>query len=74
MINNCDTELCREGNCLGCKDGKPNPNDPRCAPYCYPVVHKKETVDNAFFAMMAFFLFLLFLLFLMAYLFLRKKM
>lgn len=30
----CSSFLCRDGNCEGCRDGKPYCSDPRCAPYC----------------------------------------
>jgi hypothetical protein len=70
MINNCSSELCPDGNCLGCKDGQPDPNDPRCAPYCYPVAYKKDVVDSGFFFLIAFLLFLLFVIFAVAYFFL----
>ena len=74
MINNCSSELCPDGNCLGCKDGEIHPNDPRCAPYCYPVPHKKDVIDNAFFGILSFILFLLMVLFIMAWLYLPPVM
>ena len=29
-----DTIICKNGDCKGCKNGKINCNDTRCAPYC----------------------------------------
>ncbi len=29
-----DPIFCKDGNCIGCKDGQPWCQDPRCAPYC----------------------------------------
>lgn len=35
MSNYCsDPVSCLNGNCLGCKDGSPWCQDPRCSPYC----------------------------------------
>lgn len=70
MINNCSSELCPDGNCLGCENGKVYTEDPRCSPYCYPVPHRKDTIDNAFFGLIAFILLLLVVVFIMAWLYL----
>ncbi len=32
--NHCATEICRNGNCIGCQNGEVWCGDPRCAPYC----------------------------------------
>lgn len=29
-----DSLICKDGQCVGCKDGKPWCQDPRCFPYC----------------------------------------
>lgn len=33
-IHPCSSEVCKDGNCPGCKDGKINCSDNSCSPYC----------------------------------------
>ena len=58
----CDnTKLCPEGNCHGCRDGKPH-ETPECSPYCHPVVYRKDTVDTVTFLMIIFLLIIIFVI------------
>lgn len=34
MSNCANTELCADGNCIGCQNGQIWCQDPRCHPYC----------------------------------------
>lgn len=44
MSNYCsDPGACLNGNCIGCKNGQPWCQDPRCAPYCPGSVCKFES-------------------------------